>query len=546
MASTPSSVGYTPGAGTSIAGAVQGGDLYQSVIMHGEQDDTSLAPLSMTPEGHAEVAIHSPTLPFGSVHTEALSVEFQADFVYGVSATQSIQTTSGTGAITSANSIGKVATGTTALSFASVQSRKRLRYRPGQGVVGRFAGKFSATSSLSITVAGFGTDEAGIYFGYYNVGVTSEFGCLHVTGGVRPIHTLTVTTASTATDNYNVELNGTTFNVTATNNGSTVETANEIAAGTYTGWTAQAVGSTVVFLGNQAGARSGAYSLAQAGAGTPAAGSFSTTLAGVSATNTFVPQSQWNGDPLDGTGPSGVTLDPTKGNVYQIHVQYLGFGATDMFVEVNPAGNNPTFVLVHSFEFTNERTSVVYLQPSFPFTMAAYSAGSTTDVSVEISSYAGFVEGGKVLSGPRFSFDATNSSLSSTLIPLFTIKNGLTFGGRANQTVVRLVSAAAALQHNKQGYIQLVRNGTLTGVPSWTAVSAGNSSLLIDTAATGISTPTALQKVYTIPLGPTGDQLVQFVDDISLQPGETMTVAAKVVSGTGADVTACLNVREDQ
>ena len=547
MSATSVGIGYNQGTGVNIAGYNDANSRkHQSVVINGINDSGDVSPLNITAEGHAEVAIHGPTLPFGSVHAEALSVEFQADGVYGVSSTQSIQTTSGSGAITGTNNFLKVATGTTVASYATIQSRKRLRYRPGQGVVGRFAGLFSAQVANCIMVAGFGTDESGIYFGYYNVSGSTAFGILHVTGGVREIRTLTVSTASTSTSNYNVELNGTTFNVTATSNSSTAKTAFEIAQGTFTGWTAQAIGSTVVFLASQSGAKAGSFSLAQSGAGTPAAGSFSTTLAGVSATNTFVPQSSWNGDKLDGTGASGATLDPTKGNVYQIHIQYLGFGATELFIEVNPDGNNPTFVLVHSMDFPNQRTSVVYSQPSFPFTMAAYSAGSTTDVSVSISSYAGFVEGPKTLSGPRFSIDATSSAVAGTLIPLFTLKNNLTYGGRANQSVIRLVSFTAALNHTKPGKVVLVRNGTLNNTAAFADLSTGKSACSVDTSATSITTPTADQKIYTMPLGTAGNQIVQFTDDNSLQPGEQLTACAQVISGTGADVTVCLNIREDQ
>lgn len=546
MAATSGSVGYTPGAGRLVAGYVQDNTLFQSVVMHGQRDDTSVYPVAITPEGHLEAALHAPALPFGSVHTESLSVEFQADGVYGVSSTQSIQTTSGSGAITGTNNLMKVATGTTVGSYATIQSRKRLRYRPGQGVVGRFAGLFSQQVANCISVAGFGTDESGCYFGYYNVGGSTSFGILHVTGGVREIRTLTVTTGSTATNNYNVALNGTTFNVTATNNASTAKTAFEISQGTFTGWTAQAIGSTVIFLAAQAGAKAGSFSLAQSGAATPAAGTFATTLAGVSATNTFVPQSSWNGDKLDGTGPSGVTLDPTKGNVYQIGIQYLGFGVSEFFVEVNPSGNNATFVLVHSLDFPNQRTSVAYSQPSFPFTVAAYSAGSTTDVSVSIGSYAGFVEGEKTLSGPRFSVDATSSAVAGTLIPLFTLKNNLTFGGRANQAVARLVSFTAALNHTKPGKVVLVRNPVLNNTAAFTDLSTGKSSCSVDTSATSLTTPTADQKIYTIPLGTAGNAIIQFTDDNTLQPGESIAVCAQVISGTGADVTACLNIREDQ
>lgn len=42
------------------------------------KDDTgALTSLAATPEGHLEVAIHAPRLPFGSIHAESLNPVFQ-------------------------------------------------------------------------------------------------------------------------------------------------------------------------------------------------------------------------------------------------------------------------------------------------------------------------------------------------------------------------------------------------------------------------------------------------------------------------------------
>lgn len=367
----------------------------QVVYLAGQTAAGDHIQIPVTQEGHMEVAIHDPKTPFGALLTETTEPIFQFDAVYGLPNAE-VATTTGhqTGGVTSATVTGtgnlfKCSTGTTSLSFSTLQSRRRLRYKAGQGVAGRFSALFSTPAANSILVAGLGTAEAGFYFGYNG----TSFGILHSTDGVREIQTLTVTTASTATNNYQVTLNGISHTVTATINASTVKTAWEIARGTYPGWKAMQIGSTVVFTADSAGNKSGSFSLAQSGAIMPAAGSFAETLAGAASTDTWVPQASWNGDPLDGTGPSGFTLDPSKGNVFQIDIQYLGFGSVAMKVEVTEGSNNPTFIPVHVFQFPNTRTTTNISQPSFPFTMAAYSAGSTTDVWVATGSAGGFLVG---------------------------------------------------------------------------------------------------------------------------------------------------------
>ena len=525
----------------------------QVVALSGVQDSGNLALIPVTGEGHIEVALHAPRLPFGSVHTENLHPVFQSDGVYGINSFSMITSTglavgtgSGSGSVTSSGNKLVCSTGTTSLSFASIQSRRRLRYRAGQGVVGRFAGFFSAPVANSILVAGFGTSETTLAFGYNG----TQFGILYSTGGVREIHTFTVSTASTSTQPYNVTLpNTAVVNVTATNNGSTTQTAYEISQGTFPGWKAEAVGSTVVFVADGAGNKSGSFSLAQSGAATPAAGTDAETLAGSASTDTWIYQSDWNGDKMDGTGASGVTLDPSKGNVYQIGVQYLGFGTINFSVEAGNTGNNPDFVTVHTISYPNTSTSTSMSQPSFPFLAAAYSAGSTTDVSVSIGSYAGFNEGETLNLGPRVSYERDSLLTSSTTVykPIFTVRNGRVFKGRANQSVVKLidVSGSAKGNANAQTKFYVIRNATLSGPVNF-AQSATNSSTYVDVAATGMTTPTRDQTVYSISLPESGNFDHAFADtEITLQPGESATLAMKSLSST-ADCTGTMNTREDQ
>ena len=523
------------------------GVLTVHTLASGVNDAGQSVVTAMTGEGHLEVAIHGPRNPFGSVHAEGLTPVFQSDAVYGINQQQVRTTTSASGTATAADSAFVCTTGTTIYGFGTIQSRKRLRYRAGQGAVGRFAGFFTAGVANSIQVIGFGHAEDGFYFGYNG----TSFGILYSRRGVREVRTLTVTTASTATNNYNVQLNGTTYNVTATNNASTVKTAWEIAQGTFTGWDAQAVGSTVVFVKNSVGVVSGSFSLAQSGAGTPAAGSFAQTKAGAASTETWTAQSSWNGDKLDGTGPSGVTIDPTKGNVFEIGIQYLGFGAIVFKIEIAPTGNNPDFVVVHTLALPNTLTSTSVGNPSFPFTMAAYSAGSTTDLTVKVGSFAGFVEGDKILHGPRFSYVNTLTTVgAANYQALFTIRNEQYYGGRSNQSVINLLTISGALKHTQPAIFYLIKNGTLAGTPNFASFSASSCSAW-DTAATTVTFSDNSQVLWTGHLGETGDLDHHFVNgasagEITLQPGEWMTLACKATTGTPSYVTGSINTREDQ
>jgi hypothetical protein len=529
----------------------------QRVVICSENDLGEEKTIKIDVNSHLETAIHDPLLPFGSVHTEKLTPIFQTDCVYGINPNQVNATTginvAGTTSATNTgtSNIFRCSTGTTAYSFATIQSRKRLRYRAGQGLVGRFAGGFTSPVANSILVAGFGTSEAGFYFGYNG----TSFGILHSTGGVREIQTLTVSTASTATNNYVVTVGNVAFTVTATNNNSTTKTAYEISKGTYAGWKAEARGATVIFIADSVGNKTGTFSLAQTGAATPAAGTFAETIPGVASTDTWYPQTEWNGDKLDGTGPSGVTIDPSKGNVYQIGVQYLGFGTVTFKVEVTQGDNNPTMVSCHTISFPNSLTGVHTTQPSFPFTMAAYSAGSTSDCSVYVGSFAGFIEGEKLLHGPRMTYTRETSgfvsSTADTYYPLFTVRNDYAHSHagrdqRANQSVVQLLSISSGHDDATPVGFFLIKNATLLGTPNFVK-SSPSSCTYWDKDATTCTFTDLEQLIFVAHTGQASGDSYSFSDkEITLQPGETLTLAARAVTGTATYVSGALNTREDQ
>jgi len=494
--------------------------------------------------GHLEVAIHGPLNPFGSIHTEFLQPIVQHDAVYGLDTQLQVAYTTFSGAVTAADSAFKVSTGTTQYGSGTLQSKDRVRYHPGQGIVARFTYKFSSFTSGYYQIAGLGHPEDGVYFGYVGDGSSSEFGILYVNRGVRETQTLTVSTASTTAENITITLNSVAFtDVAVTNSGSTARTAYEIGSYDYDGWVADVVGSTVIFTATSVGDKTGTFSLSSA---TTAAGSFAETKTGSAATETFIPQSTWNGDKLDGTGPSGVTLDPTKFNVYQMKLQYLGAGAITFEVEAAPAGNNPTWVPVHSIQRPNNFTQTTFGNPSFPFTFSAYSySGSGTDVTGECGSYAGFQEGIQIARGNNYTYYAQKASIDAgSYFALFTIKNAYYYKGVANQSVINLLNIRAACKHNNPVTIYMIKNATLVGTPSFSSY-ATNSCSLYDSSASTCTFTDNDQLIWSGGLGETGN-LGAILENINLQPGDSVTLAARTVFGTANYVTISLNTREDQ
>ena len=299
-------------------------------------------------------------------------------------------------------------------------------------------------------------------------------------------------------------------------------------------------------MSQSVGNKTGSFSIT----GTSVVGSFSETIAGVALTENFVAQSAFNMDKLDGSSstsnPSGMLIDWTKLNVFQVNIQYLGVGAVTWFVEHVPDGNNPTWIPFHTYAFPNSRTTTTVRNPTFQFQMSAYSAGSTTDITVKSGSFSAFIEGEKKNHGDRYAYINTSTSVgAASYVPLFTIRNGGVLGGITNQSVIKLISVGAAIKHTSPVIIYLFRNATLTGSPNFSAYSATSCSY-VDTSATACSISSNDQLVWAEPLGDTGNFAFQFSEDIRMVPFERITVAARSVTGTPAYVTATLNTKEFQ
>jgi len=148
----------------------------------------------------------------------------------------------------------------------------------------------------------------------------------------------------------------------------------------------------------------------------------------------WIPQASWNQDPMNGTGPSLMNLDPTKGNVYKIQYQWLGFGDINFFIE-NPLTDS--FVLVHQIQYPNSFTITTITNPSLPLIIYAANTTNATNISVKSPSMGAFVEGILINTGLLFSVSGSNAAITTTESSILIIKNNSSFSSITNQKFVQ-------------------------------------------------------------------------------------------------------------
>jgi hypothetical protein len=510
-------------------------------------------PPARTASNVQKATLVGPTTAFGDLSVAQLAPVFQVDSVYSMLSltSQVIRSFAAGGAsVTNSDSTYQLTPGA---GVATFQSRKRVRYHAGEGIRLGFSARFVPDLPGSQQSAGLGHGEDGVGFGYDDTDSTS-FGVFHYSRGKRPVYTLTVTSGSSTAESATITLAGVPYLVTITNAaGNTLRTAWEISQGSFPGWQAQVSGSTVIFSYGFATPLTGTFSLTA----TTAVGSFATTQVGVVYTLIIVPQTQWNGaDTLNGTGASGMLLDPSKFNSYQISMQYFGAGAIYFYVEI-PDG---TYALVHTMQFPNTRTLTTFGNPAFPFAAVfrnvSMGAGAPAPAPMEVSSFAGFIEGKKVYTGARFSID--NALLSTVdqnaYYVLFSFTNPIWYSGRTAQGILNVINIGGSVTSTPSVTLYVFRTVSgdthnLGGTPNFQQYSP-TAALWVDKSATTFTPTSNSQLVWTAGLGTAGFIRQNIgtpeYDDLTLQPGDIISVCARARAAPAANyVTATVDIRQD-
>jgi len=149
-----------------------------------------------------------------------------------------------------------------------------------------------------------------------------------------------------------------------------------------------------------------------------------------------VPQSEWNIDPCDGTGPSKFNINTSKTQLVYIDFQWLGVGRIRCgFV------HDGQIVLAHEYYCSNELTEVYMSNPNLPVRCEIRNTGTTTGGSMDQICSTVMSEGGYVESGIDWAVTSpairTTIAPGGTRFPLMAIRLKNDFKGYPNRISVR-------------------------------------------------------------------------------------------------------------
>lgn len=377
---------------------------------------------------------------FGEPYAVTISPVIQLEAIYGINPLEFETFANNGGSYAAENSAIRVSSSDTTYSTAVVRSKRFLKYRPGQGALARFAARFQEGIAGTQQRAGFLSFEEGFQIGYNG----TEFGILHQHHRQLHIEQITINTAPSATQTVTITLNDEVYNVSV-DSGTTTQAAATIAnAIVQPQWQVEQFGNTVNFIYLNLGeALTGAFSVSSTGNLTGTASTLQESTLGV---EDWIPQSEWNSDSCDGTGPSGVLLDPAKFNVFQINFRWLGAGEIRFSME-NPLTGD--FMVLHHVHWTNRNEQLHSRDPSFAIGFQVFSLVPNAAVTMYGGSIMGAIEGVRENTKLAHSATATKSSLSGgTLHHLGTLRNPIVHGGKMNLSEIMLDTMSVAFQGN--------------------------------------------------------------------------------------------------
>lgn len=449
---------------------------------------------------------------FGEPVAITLTPILQVDGIYGVLARELEGYSAGSGTYGAANSVMTVSSGTSVGSYGVLRSRRLLRYRSGQGALSRFTAGFTTPSANTTQRAGFFSQEQALNIGYNG----TNFGVLRQNGGKAVIYRLGLTVAAGGTETANVTLNGVSKNITLTV-ANTVNNSAVIASNSFPGWLTEQEDSTVVFLSASVGPMAGAFSYTSTGS---SAGTMTQIQAGVNHTDTWTYQQNWNIDRLDGSGPSGAVLDPSKLNIYQINFRWLGAGEIRYAIE-NPI--NGDMVFFHHEHYSNRHTVPHLDKPSFKigYIAANVSGNTSANVSTYGSSIMGAIEGTLETTTYTTAISSgTKTSLTGgSLHNLITVKNRLVYKDKINLRELTLKTISVSYQGQDPLELILVLNPTsFSTVHSYNIVAPDSNALYSTTAGTY----TAGSEHFLAAFAVTGSQTFDISSAHLIVPGDNI------------------------
>lgn len=244
-----------------------------------------------------------------------------------------------------------------------------------------------------------------------------------------------------------------------------------------------------------------------------------------------VDQADWNGDKLDGSGPSGLTLNVDKAQILWMDFEWLGVGSVRCGFVINGV-----FYVCHTFNNANDldkvymTTAILPVRYEIENTGATASSSTLTQICSSVISEGGYQQKASLTWARR---TTALTGVTTTFVPIVSIRlKSTSLGAVVLPSIFHAIPIGSTLDYE----IVLIKNPTLTGA----SFSSNSTNVEIDTTATALTGGTIVDLNYTAGANQgsgtaTGDVEYNFDNQLGVSVGGTSdiyTLAARTISGT--------------
>ncbi|WP_113927027.1 hypothetical protein [Bacillus sp. P14.5] len=265
--------------------------------------------------------------------------------------------------------------------------------------------------------------------------------------------------------------------------------------------------------------------------------------------DTIIPQTSWNVDPLNGTGPSGITLNLAIGNIFQINFTWYGYGVIEFNVVVqNPVTLAQETVTVHRYRPAGETS---FTDPNLPLRAQIENNGATADTRNLFVGGRQYSILGKFNPEFRITSERRSATVGTAGLPVISFQRKTEFpAGSARPNSVSVTLEGLDIVTANDIFFQLVVGGTLnTGYSAFPTITTNipnnETALLVNNTATIITGgEVVFQGVASGAPGANRDLAKANLLDFELPDDQSVSLVIGSFSGTSL-VSAVLRVTEE-
>lgn len=253
----------------------------------------------------------------------------------------------------------------------------------------------------------------------------------------------------------------------------------------------------------------------------------------------------WNFDTLDGNGPSGLTWNGLRGNIYHINFSWYGYGGIFfVIIDIDPITKQQREFLVHQYRPDSD-TSVEY--PNLPINVKVDNGDQSTNLGVfvggrQFSVIGPFNPDNRIVSEYMF-----NKGTDTTMRPIISFQSKNT---REDLAIAKKIEGFDTIVSSQNVMLELRVGGTVSNTASF-QVPSGHSNnevtVLSDTTANTITGGTVLWYGLIDASGTGSNSSGSREKDgigVTIPENSIVTISARTITGTGT-ISSVLRIREE-